>query len=160
MTVVLGVDPGSRSCGLVVRDGARLVAHTTVWRRDDQDRAAWVDFCLEAVFNLCNPLHSFDLLAVEDIRTPSPHVGKKLIDPTYVMDTAAVAGAVTGWAWTDHWWAIWVPPDGNGSGPIDNYPVELRPARGKGAGHDTLRHCRSAWDVAGTGLLLSRGRRV
>lgn len=158
--LVLGVDPGAATCGIILRCGDQLIRHNTITRPKTASRAEWVDQCLAALLEIVDPLHGPDLICVEDVTTPSPHLRQKMIDPTPIIETAAVAGAVAGWAWCDWAPVEWVPPGGNGSGPLAAYPTELRPTRGRGAGKDSLRHMRSAWDVAGRGLQLHRGRRV
>ena len=50
--LVLGVDPGQTSCGLVVRDGATLITHATVIRNKSWDRGEWVDHCLTEALDL------------------------------------------------------------------------------------------------------------
>lgn len=93
-----------------------------------------------------------DLVAIEDTVAPSPHMG--LTNVSGLMTTERLLGALL-WAFPD---AVLVPPAGNGSGPLSAYPEALRPTRGKGAGRDLLRHCRSAWDVAGSAPYVARIR--
>jgi hypothetical protein len=65
------------------------------------------------------------------------------------MATGIVFGAVLGRDYGVP--VVVVPPDGNGSRPMPSYPASLRPARGAAKGHDSLRHERSAYDVATLG---------
>lgn len=100
-----------------------------------------------------------DAVAIEGVQKPSPFMGKSgnvsFTNVNGLLGTAMVLGAVLAALP-----AIVVPPGGNGSDPMGVYPVELRPTRGKGAGGDKLRHERSAWDVAGTGMTLWRRQRI
>ena len=160
--LVLGVDPGQTSCGLVVRDGATLITHATVIRNKSWDRGEWVDHCLTEALDLLPESGGPHLTAIEDVNTPNAyHEGRKqIISPVSAIETALLAGAFLAWRWYDDGPTVLVPPNRNGQGPLTGYPEPLRPTRGKGAGADNLRHCRSAWDVAGTGLLLANGKRL
>lgn len=145
-TVVLGVDPGGQYTGLVLRRGNQLIDHLTI-TRGHLTMAAHLANVTEAV-----RLHlaQANLLAVEDLNDPSPHMG--LTSVRGLIDTAQVLGAVL-----SHWpTAVVVPPGGHGSGPLLAYPRALHPTRGRGRGKDRLRHERSAWDVAGAGLIQHR----
>lgn len=129
----IGVDPGAKETGVVVRTGETIwwqsVLTGTPAEIVREVRDLWLD--------LLHPI-----LAVEDLNAPNPHVG--MMNPASLIGTAKVLGAILG-AFPE---AIVVPPGGNGSGPLSAYPEALRPTRGKGAGKDKLRHCRSAWDVS------------
>ena len=157
MTVVLGVDPGAMSTGLVVRQGDALGAHTTVVRQARWSRAEWIEAVLDAVVSASAGV---ELVCVEDVNTPTPALRKKLIDPTPLLDTAAIAGAVAGWAWSGPLDVVWVPPYHNGHGHRSAYPPALWGPREGDAGTGVLRHCRSGWDVAGMGLRIHGGKSV
>jgi hypothetical protein len=148
VTVVLGVDPGAASTGLVLRDGDDLLAHATA-------HGPW-DQVLTVIWRDLPATATFDLVAIEEVIAPHFYRGKKMLDPKHAIATARVAGAVAGWAWSGPTDVIWVPPGHNGQGDLTMYPEPLRPTRGHGRGADSLRHVRSAWDVAGLGLLLAR----
>lgn len=141
---IIGVDPGGRSTGLVRLDGPDLDVFGTVTRKD-----AWgVGEYLHAVLTEIDDLHA-DYIAIETVVAPNPHMG--VISVVGVLETAQVFGAVLG-RWPD---AIPIPPGKNGSHPLQTYPEALRPTRGNGKGKDSLRHVRSAYDVAKTGTMLA-----
>ena len=157
---LVGVDPGGRYTGLVVRRGDVLVEHHTLVRVGDDDLPT--HSCLRTVALGVIKLfeaHNADGVAIEGVQKPSPFMGKSgnvsFSNVTGILGTAMVLGAVLALVP-----AIVVPPGGNGSDPLGAYPVELRPTRGKGAGADKLRHERSAWDVAGAGATLLRRQRI
>jgi len=151
---VVGVDPGGRWTGIVLRRGDDICEWSTVTANSDGLPSA--DY-LAAVCNLVILYRGQTgshpgavVIAVEGVKAPNPHVG--MSNPLGIMGTAMVLGAVL----RDFPGAVVVPPGGNGSGPMLAYPEALRPTRGKGAGKDGLRHCRSAWDVAGAALGMVR----
>lgn len=164
--VVLGVDPGGTSTGLAVRDvqagRAGLLDHVVV-DRVKADRwshsagiAAQLGDYLQAVVAACLGLageHRVDQVAVEDVVRPNPTRG--VIDPTGALQAAVVCGTVLA-ALTPRVQVVLVAPGGNGSQILASYPDDLVTAgeRAKGlfrqAGSSaTVRHARSAWDVAG-----------
>lgn len=150
---ILGVDPGGATTGLVVRRGSELLWHATV-------EGGWQQV-LEALHGMPPAVSLFDVLAVEEVVAPGGFAKGRhaAINLVGLVGTAVVAGAVAGWGWSDGGVrVIWVRPAHNGQGALDAYPEELRPTRGQGRGQDGLRHCRSAWDVAGTAAIEARGR--
>lgn len=161
--LVLGVDPGSRFCGLtLVRGRDDLVAWNLLERPEGQDVRAWVEECYRAASILVwgfpdrgqtHPVH----VAVEAVVTPQTHINgkRRLNSPESLIGTAAVMGGMIAWAASEGFPCVLVPPGGNGEGLLSAYPVELRPTRGKGRGYDKMNHCRSAWDcaLAGPGLV-------
>lgn len=148
--VVVGVDPGGRHTGVVVRRGDELLYAETVERLAGSDRARWAVWCATLVIQAGADSLRPGLVAVEDVRQPNPHV--RLTNVAALLDTAAVVGAM-GYAYPR---VVLVPPGEHGRGPAAAYPAELIPARGLGRGHDWLRHVRSAWDVAGAAPALRR----
>ncbi|QWS68239.1 RuvC-like resolvase [Gordonia phage VanLee] len=165
MAVILGVDPGSRWCGLCVREGRRLLGFEVI---ENPERVtfpasnAWVGQVLAAVSARIGEFGP-DCVAVELLSKPSWHVGggRAAANPSEVIATAQVLGAVQS---LDT--AIPVrlcPPGKMGSGPLGSYPVDLvSPAEQRApnwkmrVGKGRLRHARSAWDVAGHGALVHR----
>lgn len=150
-SVVLAIDPGSRETGIVVRRARDLLAHATVVRRTPPGTyptSADIDEVLSTVAGLRDD-HRPHLFAVEGLVEPNPRMG--MTNVKGIIGTALVAGAVL--AVFD---CVVVEPDGHGSHPPALYPEPLRPTRGKGAGRDSLRHCRSAWDIAHAGLVAAR----
>ncbi len=158
--IVVGVDPGGRWVGLVVRQGNVLLEHHTLTRvgNDDLPGSDMLRTVSLAVIALYEG-HDADAVGIEGVQKPSPFMGKSgnvsFTNINGLLGTAMVFGAVLSVLP-----AIVVPPGGNGSAPMGVYPVELRPTRGKGAGSDKLRHERSAWDVAGTTITLLRRESV
>ena len=158
--LILGVDPGSKWCGLVLvrgRDG--LVGWDLLERSGDQSLKVWVEECLDAVQRIRWPMgRSHSALgealgpwtvAVEAVTTPKSHINGKLRinSPESLIGTAAVMGAFIAWAATEGFPCVIVPP-GNGSGRREGYPPELWGAREGPAGTGKLNHVRSAYDVA------------
>jgi hypothetical protein len=151
---VLGIDPGAKATGVVVRSSDELAYGTTAVR----DRDETVEQYAAGVVNLVAGIterfvETFDgrpLVAIEAVLAPNVwNNGERVIlHPQSVMDTCTVAGHIAGWATVQRLKVEWIRPGHNGQGFMVTYPAALRPTRGKGAGKDRLRHVRSAWDVA------------
>lgn len=151
--IVLGVDPGARQTGLaVVGPTGELLASATVDRPTgptDPDLllvprsylARVLGACVEAVRE-----HGVDLIGVERVKRPAWRVGGKVkpLDPSAIMATSIVLGAILGRQWTVPVVAIAVQSNGN-LRPLPHYPAPLAT---NGRGHDKRRHERSAYDVA------------
>lgn len=148
MTPVLGIDPGGKWTGIVLRDGPRLanlVGGALVTREPEWPIDRWVRVVCEAVERVADWRPQAPLVCIEGLNDPTPHLGLAAVRG--LIDTAHVRGALLArWAA-----AVDVPPGKHGSGPLAAYPEALRPQRGKGRGQDRLRHVRAAWDVAGAG---------
>lgn len=145
--VVIGVDPGGATTGVVARQGRELLAAVSVSSADQPRLAAYLEEVLVAVEGL-KATHAGDVIAVEDTLPPNPHLG--ISNPAGIIAAAQVLGAVLA-MFPD---AIIVRPGGHGAPASSRlelearYPAELIGAREtKGTG--ALRHVRSAWDVAG-----------
>lgn len=179
--IVLGVDPGARATGLVVVDTdvvpgipPALLGSTTVERPKDgrnlldvppEYLRSVIAAMVEAMRQIrdeatLEPTRHVELIAVERVRRPSWHVargsksgkGGAAADPTALLATAVVLGAILGRAWTVP--VVTVPPDRNGRQlPLDAYPTPLATT---GKGQDKRRHERSAYDVACAGPQLHR----
>lgn len=160
-SLIIGVDPGGRESGIVARCAGALTFHrlhvrTSAW---DLPTAADLREVTDAVREV--RAHAWDRIggqvdtafAVEGLNHPNPHVG--IANVLGTLGTAMVLGAVLT-CWPD---AIVVPPGQHGAGPLLAYPEVLRPTRGRGRGHDRLRHCRSAYNVAGAAVQLLRMQR-
>ncbi|MDV6267049.1 hypothetical protein [Rhodococcus globerulus] len=153
--VTLGIDPGARSTGLCVLSGGEILAHQTVTSEGDifPAQRRYVLAVLEAGAVLLQ-IHDVTHVAVETITRPSWHMkGRAAADPTALLATAEVLGAVLGVDWPVN--VTQIRPNKNGSRPLGAYPDELiSPAerRKKGwehrIGSGQLRHARSAYDVA------------
>lgn len=156
---MVGIDPGSRHTGVVVRQGDTLVDHLTLERLGKADMPDRV-YLRQVVLTCVRLVEQHDAtVAVEGVQKPSPFMGKtgnvSFSNVTGILGTACVLGAVLALLP-----AVVVPPGGNGSGQMLAYPIQLRPTRGKGAGGDKLRHERSAWDIAGAGITMVRQQRI
>lgn len=181
--IVVGVDPGARQTGLAVAvvtgayangAGVSLLGSTTVTRDDRiadllEPDERYLALVLGAIRDAVTG-HKPDVIAVELVSRPRQHLnggrarggkGGAAADPTALMATATVIGAVFGrsWAPAD---LVRVPPGGNGSRPVGAYPVELRGPRESlhTVGTGQLRHERSAYDVAISGSRLHRLERA
>ncbi|WP_156042394.1 hypothetical protein [Rhodococcus sp. UNC363MFTsu5.1] len=160
---VLGVDPGGRSTGLCLIDGRDVIAHRTVENAAEKMlpiAQPYIADVLNAIAEMYpspndSQMHySLPVLAVEDVVRPSWHMkGRAAVDPSALLATAAVLGAVL--AFDPHAHPVQVRPSRNGSRPLGEYPATLVSAaerRGDGwqhrIGSGQLRHARSAYDVA------------
>lgn len=156
----VGVDPGGRDTGIVLRHAGRAVGAYVVtrtgppgadlddWAEGDWD--AYLGEVLGTVDQLLDVARRLDggqpgAVAVEGLRNPGGRRHGK-VDPVRPIDLAA-AGVVLGAVKAAHPTATVVAPGGHGSGPLLAYPPELVGDREK-AGSGRLRHARSAWDVA------------
>jgi hypothetical protein len=169
--LVLGVDPGSKWCGLaLVRGQDDLVAWDLVERPDNQSLRGWVEETLASahvlVYNYIvsgYPDSDQVTASVEAVTTPQSHINGKLRinSPESLIGTAAVMGAFIAWAASERFPCVLVPPGGNGSGRREGYPSELWGAREGSAGTGKLNHVRSAYDVALAGwtMLAQSGAR-
>lgn len=151
--IVLGIDPGGKSTGCVLRDGETLLDWQLVERdRETVDR--WANRCVDVAGHLVANLH-VDLVAIEGLNPPTPQMGTTSV--LGLMDTATVIGAMLGWVADPAFGAkyLLVPPDRHGraaegygrTGLLAAYPDALvGPQETSGTGR--LRHVRAAWDVA------------
>lgn len=154
----IGIDPGGRTTGLVIRDGRTVLHHTLVVREGQMD--PYLDDLLNTVHEaLVRAPDSY--VAVEGLNPPTPHLGMTSVG--WLMDTAQVLGAVR-----THWDCTVVPPAKHGKVPdiaqpaldaymAQHYPAELLGPRELGGKYGgKLRHARSAWDVSVTAERRSR----
>ena len=168
MTATVGVDPGAKWCGVVVRDGADAVWWRVVAESDHGHR--FLPACEAAVREAFTAAGTNPLVAVEDAVPPGGfRDGKKQF--ARPVDILALGRAV---GWLHHAVLLLTPrvvlvaPAGHGHRPLGSYPrvlvsdAEARSADrvrgwGRPAGQSsTLRHARSAWDVAGAGPVAAR----
>lgn len=144
--MLLGVDPGGRETGIVLRDGRALHRWMLITREGELD--AYCKEVADAVGELVAWSSDPPTIAVEDLVEPSPHMGT--VSLKGLLHTAQVLGGLA-----TLFDVVRVPPGGHGSGPLKAYPAALVGDREKvGAGR--LRHCRSAWDIAGYALYSGR----
>ncbi len=154
--VVIGVDPGGATTGVVARRGSDVLAACSISSSDHETLGAYLEEVLVAVVGY-RDTHAAAGVAVEDALPPNPHLG--ISNPAGIIAAAKVLGAVVGLI-PD---AVIVRPGRHGA-PAANrrelearYPAELIGAREtKGTG--ALRHVRSAFDVAGAAAFELRTR--
>lgn len=161
MVAFLGVDPGGRETGIVLRRRDDLLGHDVVVRRDSLDvpDGAYVGHVAHAALSLLSRagLSARDpglVVVSEDVRywpqsgghfCPAcrrKHNPASQRNMTGVLGAAVVHGSILA-RWSD---AVVVPP-GSRHGSLHDtaYPPEIR---AKGKGKDRLRHCRAAWDAS------------
>lgn len=157
---VLGIDPGSKYTGLVIRDGDAVVYAATLVCPADTSAVDWARIVLDEVKILLASRADLPV-AIEGVSDPKGFFrgSKAPINPGHLMRAAIVLGSVVGHF--DH--AVIVPPGGNGSQPVDHYPACLVGRRpkdlpGNGHGAKTRNHEQSAYDVAGKGRAVLRTR--
>lgn len=161
----VGIDPGPRSTGIAARIGTRLIGWTVIDRatiEPDADRPGYPTLraIIEAVDRITDSIGDQTWrVAVEDVVPPNAyHDGRlSIIDVTGLLRTAEIIGFVEA-AYPD---VLRVRPGNNGSNALASYPdglvtaTERRYAITKrrllepAPQNSTLRHARSAWDVAG-----------
>lgn len=165
---VLGVDPGARSTGYAVIDTNGYAMPTLLrWAVLDRPKdgtpleAVPREYLVDVVAAAADAIRETDaeLLSVEGIRKPNPHVnrrnGNAIIDPAGLLGTATILGALHGRLWSVP--VVIVPPGQNGTYlPLNRYPD---PIGTTGKGNDRKRHARSAYDVAHQGANLHRRER-
>lgn len=155
--IVIGVDPGGRWSGGVVRAGDNLVdfmviectapVHGLATIGYARDVSAWVSMKRRHMIERGHAV----LIGVEGLRPPTGFgpdhdEGRHKINPTGLMGTAGVYFHLL----TIFPDAIEVEPGGRGSAMLAAYPRALVGPREKRANSKgILRHARSAWDVAG-----------
>lgn len=150
---VIGIDPGSRYTGVVVRDGDVVLHASTLVR--PKDLQSGTDWALVVVAQIQSILKDFPVLipiGIEGISDPKgfQHGKKAAINPKDIIRAAIVLGAVVA-TWPN---SMIVPPGGNGSQHVSHYPASLVGRRsaelpGSSSGAGTRNHEQSAYDVAG-----------
>lgn len=150
--LVLGIDPGAKTSGLVLRTGDELRWHGLAWNPDPDVSDFYLEQVLRTVGQGLAEAANGALLAIEDVVVPNPHLG--LANVSGILGTAQVLGAIR--AEYRHHQIVIVPPAKHGQGPLAAYPTLLVGPREGPSGRGRLRHCRSAWDCAAAGLTLYR----
>lgn len=159
MIVVVACDPGGRDTGIVARSGDDVLDHLVITSTAPPRVAPGIDYAHDVVDALVAiEAHIAGLghtvhMGVESLVAPSGYArgaasgDKSPVHPTGLMGTSMVYGAVA----TAFRGRIYlVRPGGHGSQMLRFYPAALVGVREKGAyGGGQLRHCRSAWDIAG-----------
>lgn len=161
--IALGIDPGYRDTGIVVIADAptgtlpTLLANVTLHREDPAKAGqsltsgGYLDDIERTLEALCST-HSIQTAGVEDVVTPSPHMGTT--NPTGIIGTALTAGSVRAWlrARYSSSRVVMVRPAKNGSQPAACYPPDLLDRGGLVRPAGNRRHERSAYDVARAAL--------
>ena len=163
---VVGVDPGGRECGIIVRIRSGPVFVAVISRpAADRDPVPGAGYLNDVIDTLAQAVAVAETHAdpregpwvgCEEVKPPGGYARggqrRRPIDPAALIGMSMVYGAVLAVFPR----VIVVPVGGNGSLPLRAYPRELvggppnercPPAEPKGTG--LLRHARSAWDVAG-----------
>lgn len=164
----IGIDPG-KDTGIAVRDRDQLVWHCVIEGGPITQGEILPQSTLDDVGDAVNA--AFDAacrqrpaqvveFAIEGVTRPNAHhKGKKaFIDPFAVAVPALVSGAIRG-----RRPVTVVLPGGHGSNWLCTYPPELVTAAEQRHGLDrpggnsaTIRHARSAWDIAGAARYAAR----
>jgi hypothetical protein len=158
--VILGVDPGGRTTGLALRQGRKVLGWQLVNRHPNHSlpfadglvpSGEYVHAVLEEIDKIRSTSPGKVRIAVEGVVRPNGHIRR--IDSSGVMGVSFVLGGIL----TVHTDAIVVRPAGHGSAFLTSYPPELVGVREKGRiGSGALRHCRSAYDIAGAARTMLR----
>lgn len=171
--IIVGVDPGSRYCGFVVRERRELLDHAVLTNTEDQlfpAQGSWIERILTHTAGLVQEYNP-GCIGVETLRRPNWRVrdGAAAKDPSHVIATAQLIGALQGAQFGMLGCPVReVNPGKLGSAPLGAYPDALvsdgerrRPNWKMQVGTGQLRHARSAFDCAGHAaiLLASEGRR-
>lgn len=156
--IVIGIDPGARYTGVVIRDGDVVLHSSTLVRPKDLESGT--DWALSVVVQVQEILKEFPTMipvAIEGISDPKgfQHGKKAAINPKDIIRAGIVLGALVAIYPT----AVIIPPGGNGSQHYSHYPAELigrRPADLPGSTQEagTRGHEQSAYDVGGKALAI------
>lgn len=174
--LILGVDPGGRTIGLVVITdepvNPQLVTLDEVTLRGRLGAAPLIDveditLVVDTITRL-HAVHAFATVGIEQVTRPSPVPRGKRAGGNHVTDTSGAivtgihAGVITGWAVAHNITVRTVAAGGNGRRAHALYPRVLHDPRGGcrsgtqpgpcNPGCVTVggrnRHVRAAWDVA------------
>lgn len=153
-TRLLGIDPGARYTGIVVRDMDMPIYSGIFVRPVEMSATDWALECIKLskeVYESYNPDH----IAIEGISDPKGfYKGQQAaINPKDIIRTGIVVGALVA-TWPH---AIIVAPGGNGDRDETFYPSSMNGRRpkdldGSNNGAGTRKHEKSAYDVAGKAL--------
>jgi hypothetical protein len=167
MSYVLGIDPGAREVGVVLRKG-NTVLRTRLLNVGRPVGALELRLVCDEIESIIPYPFGPLLIAVESVNAPSPHMNRRpaaasaVINVGALLTTAAMWGALMVWEWPPDCTVMSVPPAGHGSKLLAAYPPELvsKEERNRGGinrvGGGRYRHLRSAWDIAGAAALMAR----
>lgn len=150
---ILGIDPGARYTGVLVRDGDAVLHSSTLVRPKDMDSGTeWALSVVQQVNTILEDFSEELPVGIEGISDPKgfQHGKKAAINPKDIIRAGIVLGALA----QRFPKAFIVPPGKNGSQHYSHYPDVLigrRPADLPGSGNaaGTRNHEQSAYDVAG-----------
>ena len=147
--LVLGVDPGSRNTGLVLREGEAMhgwaleVRAGTQRLPDGSYMRQVIGGCIRLLRNAdIDPSGDAYVVGVEGVAYWPEQDGKRRRNQIHLYGTAMVFGGVL-----TRWPSAVVVDSGRGVANYhpQSYPPEIRPPV-NGAGKDRLNHVRAAWD--------------
>jgi len=148
--IFIGIDPGPKYTGVVVRQGEEVLHASTYVRPKDMLPITWAVTVTNLVLTDVIAKYPEAKVGIEGVTVPNAYNGGKLamINPKSTIHLGIVVGAFA-FALPD---AVIVRPGKNGSQPV--YPACLsgrRPSElaGTNAGAGTRNHEKSAYDVAG-----------
>lgn len=150
---IIGIDPGARYTGVIVRDGDAVLHASTLVRPDSVDSGTeWALLVVEQIREIMKEFPTTMPMGVEGISDPKgfQHGKKAAINPKDIIRAGIVLGAVVA-TWPK---ATIIQPGNNGSKHYSHYPASLigrRPADlpGNSQSAGTRGHEQSAYDVAG-----------
>lgn len=158
----LAVDPGARYTAISIRDDrGEVYLSSTYYRADDTTGDEWGWECADYVEDMLG-IFEVDVLALEAVVDPTGfnHGKKAALNPKDIIRTALVVGSIS-YKYKDR--IIMVRPRKNGSAvEEDFYPKCLEGRRPKDlCGFKdpkvkTRQHEKSAYDVAGQALFMTR----
>lgn len=152
---MLGIDPGGKYTGVIVRAGDEVLGVRVVTRSGSGDLPD-TRYIHEVLDEITSHVELVDGIAVEGLVVPKgrdPGGNETHMNVAGLIGVGMVFGAVLA-RWPR---AVVVPPGGHGSLPEVAYPLVIR-KRAKNLGGPSS-HARSAYDVAGVGRLLMRTQR-
>ena len=160
----IGVDPGSRYTGVVVRLGDTVVWAETLVRTDELDQVQdyflyVIDKVNKVVKHYQNIPNSEIIVSIEGVVDPKGFKGgkKAAINPKDIIRTAATFGALV--AELKNLNPYIIRPGKHGSLDESWYPPEIKGRRAKSLLPEypdktpTRSHEKSAYDIAGAGIL-------
>lgn len=165
----IGVDPGARFCGVILRLGLDCLGSRTVEREEDETEIGvgpifWAEIS-RSITALAGASvkggYGAPRVAIEGVRAPGGfRDGKKqFAKPVDILALGATFGAI----YNEHPDAVIIAPESNGRGMLAAYPENLvtRAEARLGLRREArmgskVSHCRSAFDVAGKAALLDR----
>lgn len=161
MTTWIGVDPGARFSGIVAREGMTILGCRIIDRKDiepeaDRPGIDTMEAITEAIGQVADPASA--RIAVEDVVQPTGHMG--MANVVDLLRTAEIIGYLRN-AFPG---VVLVRPNRHGRSALLTYKAAGLVTRSEAQHADrahtwmaeapsgsTMRHARSAWDVAGAG---------